>query len=254
MKALNRADDRIERQVEAAELEERAEQSIQRVVDFQQSLTQLQVPGERTRAGALGYGWWLRCVRTGAAINKLRNEGFGHEASPLVRTVLHHVAALAWLRLDPEEVLAAVVFDHQQRRQHLGQKALAREWDLAGMKLGPPPNKSDRPANLDLLKLFERMCERIKAPNLYVAYLVESGYVHPSGVSADTYVEPAPDGGIRLRGDSVMPGVPLREVAMFLGAGTKEFGLLIDDTRFQEVADQMGDLMETSVDLRGEPE
>jgi Family of unknown function (DUF5677) len=88
----------------------RAEQTIERLVSDVESLTDLNVPAAKAAAGLLGYGWWLRCVRTADAIRLLHKSGLGQEASPLVRTLIHHELALLWLESSPDEALEAVTY------------------------------------------------------------------------------------------------------------------------------------------------
>lgn len=201
------------------------------------SLGSIAVPSGLEAAALLGYGWWLRVIRSSDAIRVLHESGHDHEASPLLRTVLHHAAALEWLRLAPEQVVEAVSYEHQVRRRKLYQKAMSRQWDLASIRIGPP-SAAPRPASLDLLERFEKLADRVGTPNMYVAYMLESGYAHPSGIGSDAYVDDV-DGKVVLLASSKLPGVPLRQTAVFAGVASRSFGVLIERSELMVVADEM---------------
>lgn len=50
----------------------------------------------------------MRIVRTAEGIRGMYEAGLSQEASPQLRTILHHAAALEWLRQGPDEVLEAL--------------------------------------------------------------------------------------------------------------------------------------------------
>lgn len=210
-------------------------------------LRSIAAPSGLEAATILGYGWWLRVVRSSDAIRVLHDSGYDHEASPLLRSVLHHAAALEWLRLTPEQVIEAVSYEHQVRRRKLYQKAMNRQWDVASMRIGPPP-AAPRPASLELLERFERLADVVGAPNMYVAYMLESGYAHPSGIGSEVYVDDV-DEKVVLLPSSKVPGVPLRQTAVFAGVASRSFGLLIDRSELVAVADEMGRKLGVSTTL-----
>lgn len=216
-----------------------AAQCIDEMLDVAGTLHSIAAPTERAAAVLLGYGWWLRVVRTADAVRMLHEHDYDHEASPLLRTALHHAAAIEWLRLDPDAVVEAVSFEHQARRQRLHQKATTRNWDLKTVKMGPPPS-APRPESVDLLERFEKLSTAVGAPNMYVAYMVESAYAHPSGISSDVYVDEH-DGAVVLRTISKERGVPLRQVAVFAGVATRSFGALAGMNQLTALADGVGD-------------
>jgi hypothetical protein len=218
--------------------EEQAAAAIREMLRVLSGLKSLSVPGGREPATLLGYGWWVRVLRSAEAIRFLHVRGFDHEASPLLRTVLHHTAALDWLRTDPAAVLEAVSWDHGTRRQKLYLKARSREWDLSAIRMGPPP-RTPRPDAVDYLDRFEKLADLLGAPNMYVAYMVESAFVHPSGLSSDTYVDEV-DGAVVLRITSKEPGVPLRQAAVFAAVATRAFGELVTRQDLVDLADAIG--------------
>jgi hypothetical protein len=207
------------------------------------TLGNFEVPYDQRVAFALGFGWWMRIVRTAEGICLLYDAGLSQEASPLLRTLLHHTAALEWLRLFPEEVLDALREEHEQRRHDLAAHATRRDWELTGLDLGQRPEKK-KLEGLRYLREFEKMCDHVGATNLYVAYKLESAYAHPSGLSADTYIELGDNGLPFLRDRPVISGVPLKTTAMFAATATRILGQLIGDERLIAAADRVGDVLD----------
>ena len=123
----------------------------------------------------VAYGWWTRIVRSARAIALLHEAGLAHEASPIVRTVLHHAMALKWLLLDPEGVLPALDYEHwketgsmQTRAEHLG-------WEVGNpTQPNPAPTK---PEGYKYLKKLSDLCDLVGHPNAYLVYQSESKYV-----------------------------------------------------------------------------
>jgi hypothetical protein len=95
------------------------------------------------------------------------------------------------------------------------------------------------PAGAAYLNRFEDLCDLVGCPNMYVAYMLESGDVHPSGVSADVYLTER-EGKPQLSPVPTRPGVPLRAAAVFAGTATNEFGELVGDDRLTEFAGRDG--------------
>lgn len=217
--------------------------AIRRLFALVETLGSFEVPYEQRVPFAVGFGWWMRIVRTAEGIRLLHEAGLSQEASPLLRTLLHHTAALEWLRLFPEEALDAPREEHEQRRHDLADHALRREWELTGLNLGERPTKK-KLDGLRYLREFEKMSEQVGATNLYVAYKLESAYAHPSGLSADTYVQLADDGRPVLRDTPVIRGVPLKTTAMFAATATHILGTMIGDERLTAAADGVGEALQ----------
>jgi hypothetical protein len=108
-------------------LDEQAAELIVRLNRLHSSLGTLVSPPGREAAALLGYGWWTRVVRSAEAMRLLHSHALSNEASPVLRSLLHHTAVLAWLRKDLGAVLETVSHDNDHRRQKLYQKATARQ-------------------------------------------------------------------------------------------------------------------------------
>lgn len=234
--------------VSGQEPEAASAHAIRELTALSSALGTLAVERDRSNAFFVGFGWWMRVLRTAEGIRLLHEASLSHEASPLLRTVLHHTVAMEWLRRHPEEVLEAVADEHGRRRQSLGQKAKARNWDLTGVVFGAPPTGS-KPSGLEYLREFEKLCDHVEAPNAYVAYMVESAYAHASALSAERYLEQDEEGRIRLSDSATAPGVPLRVTAMFAATATNILGSFIKDDRLTEAAGRIGERLSVPVTL-----
>lgn len=229
-----------------------AELVIRDLTKLSRNLGHVEVPHELAPAVALGLGWWMRCVRTVGGVRLLYKNGLGQEASPLLRALLLHAAAIEWLRQFPEEVLDAVRYEHDDYRQKLYQKAREREWQLTGVRLGAPPS-GGKPEGLPYLREVEKLCARIRAEHLYVAYKIESPYSHPSALSADTYFDPPVDrGGVpQLRTAPSVDGVPLRVAATFALCATSSLAGLGEISRLGDESKRLADCLGVADQLTG---
>lgn len=225
-----------------------AANAIRELNDLLPSLQSIAVEARLAAASAVGFGWWMRILRTAKGVGRMHAADLSQEASPLLRTILHHTAALEWLRRCPDEVLQALKHEHARRRQSLSQKAKARDWDLKGTTLGPPP-RENKPPGLVYLDRFEKLCEHIEVPNLYVAYMVESTYAHASALSADVYLDLDARGHTRLRDSPRNSGVPLKATAMFAATATNICGDLLQDDRLTKTSEAVGVRLSVPVTL-----
>jgi hypothetical protein len=185
------------------------------------------------------YGWWSRIIRTARAIGLLYDSGHGHEASPLIRALLHHSVALAWLVEEPEEALPALVWEHQHEGRRMLGKALQRAWDL-DPSLGPALPIESAPVGYAYLKSTEQLCDRVGMSNAFVAFLAESKFTHPTAISADAYLGDGGSGVVLLRDPG--PLVPLRGTALFASESTIRFATLAQLT---EIADEAANLRDS---------
>jgi hypothetical protein len=151
---------------------------------------------------------------------------------------LHHTAALIWLLRFPDEALEAIRYQHDQKAYKLTSAALTREWDLDRADRAKKPRRGI-PPGVELLDSVEKLVERAGMPHAYVAYLVESAFVHPSALGADVYLSPH-EGQlpVALRQESGFPSTPLRGAAILAIQGTLSLADLTNDPAIQALADE----------------
>lgn len=215
-----------------------AAKCIQTAVTHLEGMRALTVPKARRAASLLGYGWWASVVRTAEGVRQLYASGLGHEAAPLVRTALHHAVALVWLAQDPDTVLKAVAWEHQWKRHRLFERARVRQWDLSALDELPERPAKPKPAGVAYLAKLEDLCNHIDQTNMYVPYMIESSYVHPSGLGADSYLDER-DGTGYIRPTSKAPVTPLSGTVIFVAQATEALGTLTGDDGMTRLAEKI---------------
>lgn len=220
------------------EHDETAGEVISALAQYFHDSDEFKFPADQARACALGYGWWVGVLRMAEAIRHLYLLHFRHEASPPIRTVLHHTGALIWLEREPDVVLAAILHEHPVQTALLFNHAVNRQWDVSDLEEVPRKPSGPAPPGAALLDNFEQLSKRIDQPNLYVPYKIESAYVHPSGLSSNTYLA-LEDGRVVGRPSAEAAPIPLGATAQFALMATDAFARLIGDPILRElVADR----------------
>jgi hypothetical protein len=214
----------------------RAELAIQFLYADAGALEDLDIHAGNKGAGLLAYGWWMRCVRTAESIRILHAEGLGHEASPLVRTLLHHEQALLWLAQEPEFALQAVTYQHAVDANKIGSGISKRQWVIPGVDELPKKPKGPVPAGMKYLAKVEDLGEHVGRPNHYIPYRVESAYVHPSVIGGQAYIAEV-DGTIHLRIDAGVNPTPLQVTTRTVIHATESLYELVGDARIHEMAE-----------------
>lgn len=204
-------------------------------------------PVEIADACLLAYGWWVRVVRSSQAIRVLHQQGLGHEAAPLVRTVLHHTAALVWLARSPQQAFEAVKWQDQQNTEKLAGLAHKGNWEFAGAYTKPEKPIENKPSGVDFLERVEKLCSHLGIPDWYVPFRIESMFVHPSAKGALAYLETGP----KLWTSARVPGTPLSSTAMFLGRATGALGKVLNSEVIEELSREVGTRIGVDVSIPG---
>lgn len=215
-----------------------ADDCIATLADQLESLEALDLPRKTINACLLGYGWWASVLRTADAVRNLYQLGFAHEASPLVRTILLHTATLEWLAREPERVVTVVTYEHAYRRYRLYEQARKKGWSLAGLDDTKQP-AGPKPSGLHLLREPEKLCEYVEMPNSYIPFMIESSYVHPSGIGGDRYLH-REGNETMLRPTASSPPVELRASALFGAMAMDAYGRLIGRSDWCDLAAEIG--------------
>jgi hypothetical protein len=202
------------------------------------SMTAVSAPAQNRTAALIGYGWWVRVVRSADAVAVLSRFGFGHEAGGLVRTVLHHAAALCWLVNEPEQALQALWYEGALRRHKIAKGARDRGWDLGKTEDFPKPDQ--KPPGVVYLNEVEKLCDHVGLRNFYIPYREESGYFHPSLASAIAYVDgDEVDGSLALRNAPPTPDVDLAATAACVGLATSALWKVTEDDGLEGLVEEL---------------
>ena len=116
----------------------------------------------------------------------------------------------------------AITYQRAKKKQKLAGKATALEWDLTRIALPKKP-KGPAPPGVALLDNVERLANRMGASDVYIPFMVESAYVHPSALSADAYFRPEGPATTAEVG-----GTPLRTSARLALAATTALLTLVE--------------------------
>lgn len=214
----------------SADREQLADRAIRELLTLHQTSRFEVAPGLANEAVALGYGWATRVVRTAEAVRQLHETGFAAEASPLVRNVVVHAAALVWLRDDPTTVVEAAHYDfHEKGKPDLFDLATEAGWDLSEVEKVPTRTGQKLPA-WRTLRQPQDLFEQVGSEDAYVAYRIESPYSHPSALSADVYFGPDDNATIRAFHDARGQGTaPLCGTAHMAVVALRYFALMLGD-------------------------
>ena len=190
-------------------------------------------------AALLGYGWWSRAVRSAEAVRQLYGVGLDGEAAPLTRNVIVHAVATVWLTMFPEQAVATSLRDFQEKKPKLHTKAVEAGWDLATVPVPAKP-EGKRPDGWDEFREFEDMCGAVGSPSSYIAYWVESGFCHATGLSADAYLDRDDEGHVSLVPNGTQRGVPLRGPANFAAVASRSYAQFIGDRHLVAAVERIG--------------
>lgn len=153
------------------------------------------------------YGWTARVIRTGEAVLMLDAAGYVSETSPLIRSMIEHAIALAWLQEHRGDALQALVRKRAEAANRL-RRAEKDGWDLSETVHGFIDNvlsleTEERTRPLDRLLHVAHQATEYGLGSLYQAWLIESDTAHPSIASALPYFEPPSDFGapVQLRAE-----------------------------------------------------
>jgi hypothetical protein len=229
-------DETCDRDTHEAMVTAAAPECIELAVRHLESMKALSTPAQNRRAALVGYGWWVRVVRSAGAVAVLPRFGFAHEAGGLVRTVLHHAAALCWLVNEPEQALQALGYEDALRRHKIAKGARDRGWDLGTTEDFPKPDQ--KPPGVVYLNEVEKLCDHVRLRNFYIPYRAESGYFHPSLTSAFAYVDEV-DGALVLSNTPRTSDVDLGATAACVGLATSALWKVTEDDALEGLVEEL---------------
>lgn len=184
----------------------------------------------------MGVAWLIRAVRTAEAAAILYERGFSSEAAPLVRSVIQHTAALAWLVEKKHEAVDAIVYFHRQHQRRLLDSAFKAEWDLEideDLESFLAELDEKKPPELVTLANFQEMCRQAGLGVWYASFRVESALSHPTYLSGSIYWRENGSGeGGGFHYDDPFEGASLRVTAVMLLLAAAKVDELSPDAAF----------------------
>jgi hypothetical protein len=188
--------------------------------------------------GHIAHGWLMRCVRGARAVLVLREAGYSGEASPLVRSVVEHAVALAWLVEEGPAILEPL-----KRAHSASTEKLLSDWRATG---DPDLDENHLEAvlesvaeadnSLDNLVHFETRVVRYGTGGDAVTYRQEVMRSHATYQSAITYYDN--DAHVALD-EAKLPSDYRHFAAVFIFKGARAFNSVLADhpwsTRLEEI-------------------
>ena len=145
------------------------------------------VPKEHAKI-AIAIGWYIGISNSLRAAILLGRSGFGGECSPLLRYAIEHLVAIEWLAIIGDEAFTTLASAHKMWAETL-EKAVAKTegWELltselfeeiAAIEVSTAHADAKIKSKFDVAGQFD----------LYVSYLTETAYSHPTLLTANDYL------------------------------------------------------------------
>ena len=143
-------------------------------------------------APAIAWGWLMRTVRSGQAAINMEANGYGAEASPLVRAALEHAIRLQWAAAYGDEFVEVALIAQKGGFAKL-QGAQTENWqfspELASSLEEHAAEASDEYLSLSNLTALRAIVDenQDRLGSLYMAWLFDTQESHPSLLTARHY-------------------------------------------------------------------
>lgn len=142
---------------------------------------------------AVAWGWLVRVIRTGESAILLARHGLGPESAPLVRSVIEHSIRLAYAAHAGSEVIEVGLRERSRSLEKL-KKAQSSGWPLPAEQLNDiewmQAEANEEYKHLDSFAHLAHVVKRIPSlGQLYMAWLLETQFSHPTLISAQAYFE-----------------------------------------------------------------
>jgi hypothetical protein len=160
------------------------------VAEYERGVPPVSIPGVSRDVLACTWGFYAQIHRLGRSLLILADNGMGHETHILVRVALEHAILLHWLVERGEKGAKAILASQSGNvARHIN---LVQE---AKMSLSPEIEQAmleaakDLPSEEQAVGHFKNVCKQLDVLELYFVYGVESGFVHPSLVTVNSYLD-----------------------------------------------------------------
>jgi Family of unknown function (DUF5677) len=168
------------------------------VSEFEQGAPPHQIDGISRDLLACAWGLYAQINRLGRAFLLLTDSDMGHETNILIRVVLEHTILLHWVAELGDRGVAAILASQSKRVDQTiktareAQMALSRDVERQMRAAAETPISETK-----AIGQFRTVCKELGLLELYFVYSVESGFVHPSIATINTYIDA--DGNLATR-------------------------------------------------------
>jgi hypothetical protein len=142
---------------------------------------------------AVAWGWLVRIIRTGESAILLARNRLGPESAPLIRSIIEHAIRLAYAADVGPEAIEVGLRERSRSLQKL-KKAQSSGWALPPQQLTDiewmQAEASEEYRHLDSFAHLAHVVNRLPSlGKLYMAWLLETQFSHPTLISAQGYFE-----------------------------------------------------------------
>jgi hypothetical protein len=148
----------------------------------------IDVTVDAAKVAPIAHGWYTRVRRTGRALQVLTAEGFEHEGAPLRRSLIEHALGLHWLADGKDSAVDALHGGNQNTWKKISD-SMTDGWVVTPEDLSSVVNAVLPSSSESTYLHFAHLCRRYEEPDLFVAWLLETGHSHTSYASAIAYVD-----------------------------------------------------------------
>lgn len=158
------------------------------ILDLMHSHTPAKIPANDLGL-ICGIGWSVLIRKTIEAILILDATGYAGESSPLVRQAVEHLVSIEWLNANGKKGLDWLMAEHKMWAERL-KKAIAKTegWDSITPDIFEKLAAVSVPAS-GLDGHVKMKFETVGKVDLYVSYLTETNFSHPTLNSANNYLD-----------------------------------------------------------------
>jgi hypothetical protein len=160
------------------------------VAEYERAVPPVSIPGVSHDVLACTWGFYAQIHRLGRSLLILADNGMGHETHILARVALEHTILLHWL-VERREVGAKAILASQSGNvaRHINLAQEAKMYLSPEIEQGMLDAAKNLPSEEKAVGHFKDICKQLGLLELYFVYGVESGFVHPSLVTVNSYLD-----------------------------------------------------------------
>lgn len=160
------------------------------VADYENGTPPTSLPGISRDVLACMWGFYAQIHRLGRSLLLLVDNGMGHETHIIARVALEYTIMLHWIVERQDAAVKAILASQSQNTaRHIkltkeAQMFLPPEVEREMRKIEEKPTDEAKAVGA-----FKTICKELGVLELYFVYGVESGFVHPSLVGINSYID-----------------------------------------------------------------
>jgi hypothetical protein len=160
------------------------------VAEYEYGVPPVSIPGVSRDVLACTWGFYAQVHRLGRSLLILADNGMGHETHILVRVALEYAILLHWLVERGDAGAKAIVASQSGNvARHINVAQEAKMYLSPEIEQAMLDAAKDLPSQEKAVGHFKDVCRHLGLLELYFVYGVESGFVHPSIVTVNSYLD-----------------------------------------------------------------